>query len=38
MCVFLSQIARDHSQFNNEIIGTGMIRKFKQWLVEDNYS
>lgn len=34
MCIFLSQIARDHSQYNNEVMGVQIIKKFKEWLTD----
>lgn len=38
ICIFLSQIARDHSQFNNEILGVQIIRRFSQWLTDEAYN
>jgi hypothetical protein len=36
--VLISLITRDHSQFNTNVIETGIIRKLKEWLIEDKYS
>lgn len=35
---FLSTIAREHSQFNNQIMDTGIIKKFREWLTSEAYS
>ena len=38
MFVFISLIARDHSQFNTNILETGIIKKLKEWLIDEKYS
>ncbi len=38
MFIFLSQIVRDYSQFNSEILAIKIIRRFSEWLTESCYS
>lgn len=35
--MFLSYMARDHTQFNNEIMGIQIIKNFKEWMIDESY-